>query len=155
MTDPSDGIESGCATMRPVIDPDTEFGARARRRLGADVVAWLTTTSADGTPQPNPVWFLWAEDEVLVYTQPDLAKVRNITRNPHVAVHLDGDGRGGDIVVLTGVARVAPERPPAHRLPGYAAKYAGGFRRLGVTPEQFAASYSVPLVVTPRRVRGH
>jgi PPOX class probable F420-dependent enzyme len=138
-----------------VIDADTEFGARARRRLGADVVAWLATTSADGTPQPNPVWFLWAEDEVLIYTKPDAAKVRNIARNPHVALHLDGDGQGGDIVVVTGVARVAPKRPPAHRVPAYTAKYADGFRRLGMTAEAFAASYSVPLVVTPRRLRGH
>jgi PPOX class probable F420-dependent enzyme len=138
-----------------VIDADTEFGARALRRLGTEVVAWLTTTSADGTPQPNPVWFLWAEDGVLIYSQPDRPKVRNIARNPRVALHLDGDGAGGDIVVVTGDGRVAPERPPAHEVPAYTAKYADGFRRIGMTPERFAASYSVPLVVTPRRVRGH
>ena len=41
------------------IDTATPFGERAQRRLRDDKLAWLTTTSADGTPQPVPVWFLW------------------------------------------------------------------------------------------------
>ena len=31
------------------------LGDRVRRRLSEAKVIWLTTTSADGTPQPNPV----------------------------------------------------------------------------------------------------
>src|SRR6478609_6474665 len=42
--------------------PDTEFGARVRQRLQDETLIWFTTTSADGTPQPNPVWFLWEPD---------------------------------------------------------------------------------------------
>ena len=39
------------------IDTSTPFGQRAQRRLREDRLAWLTTTSADGTPRPVPVWF--------------------------------------------------------------------------------------------------
>ena len=36
--------------------PDNAFGDRVRRRLRDAELIWFTTTSADGTPQPNPVW---------------------------------------------------------------------------------------------------
>ena len=36
------------------IDTDTPFGQRAQRRLREEKVAWLITTSEDGTPQPSP-----------------------------------------------------------------------------------------------------
>ena len=31
-------------------------------------MAWMTTVGDDGTPQPNPVWFLWDEDGFLVFS---------------------------------------------------------------------------------------
>ena len=95
------------------IDTTSEFGARVARRLNEDVVAWLTTVDADGTPQPSPIWFLWDGATFLIYSQPDKVKLRNIERNPRVALNLDGNGTGGDIVVLIGEARVAPDAPPA------------------------------------------
>lgn len=44
------------------IDATTDFGRRVRERLTEESVAWLTTVGRDGTPQPNPVWFLWDGD---------------------------------------------------------------------------------------------
>ena len=35
-------------------DPSTTFGKRVRERLAEEIVVWLTTVGADGTPQPNP-----------------------------------------------------------------------------------------------------
>jgi PPOX class probable F420-dependent enzyme len=86
------------------IDTSTPFGARAERRLREEVIAWLVTVSPTGTPRPVPVWFLWQGESFLVYSRPDTAKLRNIERNTRVALHLDGNGRGGDIVVVTGDA---------------------------------------------------
>lgn len=40
-------------------DADSEFGQRVRARLRDEQVIWFTTVGADGTPQPNPVWFIW------------------------------------------------------------------------------------------------
>ena len=93
------------------IDTTTPFGERAERRLRDDKVAWLTTTSGDGTPQPVPVWFLWdGGDSFLIYSRPGTAKLRNIGERPRVSLHLDGNGQGGDIVVVLGDAASATIR---------------------------------------------
>jgi PPOX class probable F420-dependent enzyme len=68
---------------------------------------------------------------------------------------MDGDGRGGDIVIVTGEARIDPAAPPADRVPAYVTKYKEGMRRIGMTPESFARAYSVALRITPRHLRGH
>jgi PPOX class probable F420-dependent enzyme len=137
------------------IDTKSEFGKRATRRLKDELIYWLATTGSDGTPQPSPVWGLWDGETFLIYSKPDTPKLRNIASRPAVALHLDGDGKGGDIVIVTGEARIDREAPPADHLPEYIAKYRGGIRRIGMTPESFARAYSVAVRVTPRHLRGH
>lgn len=136
------------------IDTDSEFGARVARRLREETIIWLTTVRADGRPQPSPVWFLWDGAGVLIYSQPGKPKVRNIGRNPRVALHFDGNGRGGDIVIFDGEARVAPDAPPADQVPELVEKYREGIARLGGTAASFAREYSVAIRVTPTGVRG-
>ena len=137
------------------IDTTTEFGQRVERRLRDETVGWLTTVGADGTPQPSPIWFLWDGETILIYSRPNTPKLRNIERNPRVALNLDGDGRGGDIVILTGEARVDRDAPGAADHTEYLEKYRQGIERIGMTPEQFAASYSVPIRLTLAKLRGH
>jgi hypothetical protein len=66
-----------------------------------------------------PVWFVWdGADSVTMYSQLG-ARVRNIEANPRVTLNFGGDGRGGDIVVLSGTGdrpRRAASRP-GRRLP--------------------------------------
>ena len=138
-----------------MLDTTTEFGARAERRLQEERLIWLTTVRADGTPQPSVVWFLWDDDMVLIYSQPNTPKLRHIAANPRVSLSLDGNGRGGDIVILTGTARVDDSAPSSASLPAYQAKYATGIRQLGMTAESFAQAYSVPIRFTPEKLRGH
>ena len=141
--------------MRRMLDERTEFGQRAARRLREELIAWLTTVSPRGTPQPVPVWFLWDGDSsVLVYSQPDTPKLRNIAENPRVSLHLDGNGRGGDIVVCLGEAHVSDDLS-ADRVPEYVDKYADLIERNRWTPASFADDYSVPLRMNVRRIRGH
>lgn len=137
------------------IDIKSEFGSRATRRLREELIYWLVTVGADGTPQPSPVWALWDGATFLIYSQPDTPKLRNVAARPRVALHLDGDGRGGNIVVLTGDARIEPAAPAADRVPEYVAKYREGMKRIGMTPETFARAYSVAVRVTPTALRGH
>lgn len=137
------------------LDTSTAFGARVLQRLRDEWIIWLTTTGADGTPQPSPVWFLWEDGALLIYSRPHTPKLRNIARNPRVALNFDGDGRGGNIVVFTGEARLAGDAPPANAVGAYAEKYAEGLRRIGMSPDAFAREYSVALRVTPTGVRGH
>ena len=137
------------------LDTSTEFGARVERRLRAEVVIWLTTVRADGAPQPSPVWFHWDGETFLIYSQPDTPKLRNVEANPNVTLDFDGNGNGGDIIVITGQARIAADAPPAHQVPEYAGKYRNLIPRLGMTPERFAQAYSVAMRVTPTNLRGH
>lgn len=137
------------------IDTTSEFGKRAAQRLRDELIYWLVTVGPDGTPEPSPVWALWDGETFLIYSRPATPKLRNVVARPRVALHLDGDGRGGDIVIVTGEARLTPDAPPADRVPEYVAKYREGFRRINMTPEAFARAYSVALRVTPSRLRGH
>ncbi len=137
------------------LDTTTEFGARVERRLRTDLIAWLTTVSPSGAPQPSPVWFLWNGQTFLIYSRPDTPKLRNIGSHPTVSLNLDGNGQGGDIVIVTGDARVVSDVPPADRIPEYLEKYRKGIARIGMTPDSFARAYSVPIRVTPTKLRGH
>ena len=131
-----------------------EFGERAARRLRDEQVVWLTTVGRDGTPQPSPVWFLWEDGTVLIYSKPDVPKVRNIARNAQVALSFNSDEHGNDVVVLTGTAEVLDARPPATDNAAYIAKYAAGIASIQMTPESFAAEYSQPIRVMPMKLRG-
>ena len=138
-----------------VIDESTELGARAARHLRDEIVVWLTTVTPRGAPLPMPVWFRWdGADSVVMYSQPG-ARVRNIEANPHVTLNFTGDGRGGDIVVLSGDARADRDAPSAAEDPDYLAKYDEQITRIGMTPETFAERYSVPVAIRLERLRGH
>jgi hypothetical protein len=66
-----------------------------------------------------PVWFLWdGADSFLIYSKPGTAKLRNIAARPRVSLNLDGNGEGGDVVVVLGSAAVTDD-PPADALPSY------------------------------------
>ncbi|MEU8896794.1 TIGR03667 family PPOX class F420-dependent oxidoreductase [Nocardia sp. NPDC048505] len=140
-------------TDRPVVDPATPLGAKVAPRLEQESLIWLTTVGASGTPQPNPVWFQWRAGEFLLFSEPGQAKVRNIARNPRVSLNLNTAG-GYDVAVLTGDARIDETTPAAAELTAYAAKYADGLKSLKLSAEEFFATYSVAIRVTPDRLRG-
>lgn len=137
-------------------DPHTEFGARVARRLREATVGWLTVVDGAGTPQPAPVWFLWDGDSALIYSDHRAKRLSHLRARRRVALHLDGDGEGGDIVVLTGDVTEEPDEPGAPDNPAYLAKY--GDQITGGpwgSAEVFAQTYSVALRFRPRRVRGY
>jgi PPOX class probable F420-dependent enzyme len=138
------------------IDESSGFGARAARHLREDAVLWLTTVSPAGAPAPNPVWFLWdGAATVRVFSLPDAARITHLQANPRVSLNFSGDGLGGDIVVISGYAAARPGEARADAVPDYLAKYAGHISRIGLTPESFAARYSLLLQITLTRLRGH
>lgn len=136
------------------IDTSTEFGARALDRLQKEHIAWFSTVDGKGTPQPVPVWFLWEGDSVLIYSQPDTGKLRNLARGDRASLHLNPDAAGNDVVVLTGAAAVDDGAPAATFNPAYITKYHVGIVEIGMTDESFAASYSVPIRFVPEKLRG-
>jgi PPOX class probable F420-dependent enzyme len=136
--------------------PEGEFGDRVRRRLTEQQVIWLTTVGADGTPQPNPVWFLWdGAENVLVYNRDDANRLTHVAARPQVALNFDGNGRGGDIVVLAGTAERIAELPGAHENADYLAKYGDAMARVSGSRERFGLDYPIALRISLRRVRGN
>ena len=133
----------------------TQLSARAEQRLRQEALIWLVTVREDLTPQASPVWFLWDGETVLIYSQPGTPKLRNIGRNPTVALNFDSDGRGGDVVVLTGKAAIDPQAPPLDQVAAYVAKYRENIERMNITVANFAKAYSAAIRVTPTSVRGH
>ena len=83
--------------MPKVIDTADAFGKVADRRLRREKIVWLTTTSTDGTPQPHAVWFHWDGETVLMYSIPNQAKLKNISRHPRVSLNLDSAKKGDSI----------------------------------------------------------
>lgn len=129
------------------------LNSRAEQRLRDELIIWLTTVSPSGQPQTSAVWFLWDGAEFLVYSQPNTARTRNIEAQPRVSLNLDGDGQGGSVVTIEGMARIDLEAPPSTEVPDYSTKYRNKIAGGGWTPESFAADYPVPIRITPTRAR--
>jgi len=139
---------------RLVIDEKSEFGARVAQHLREERVVWLTTVTPSGRPLPRPVGFLWDGDHtVSVYSQPG-ARIRNIGINPNVTLNFGGDGRGGDIVVLSGTAEIVEPALSAAQNPAWVAKYAAEWERSGLTAESFAQRFSIPVQIHIDAVHG-
>ena len=136
-----------------MLDPSKQGHDHAESRLRSEPIVWLTTVRADGQAQATPVWFLWDGETFLLYSQPGAQKVRNLAANPKVALHLDDDGSGGDVVTVEGTATVEPDTPRADRVDGYLAKYQAAIEALGYEPGPFARTYSTAIRVRPTRVR--
>jgi PPOX class probable F420-dependent enzyme len=136
------------------IDTSTSFGSRIARQLDDEVVIWLTTVAKSGTPEPTPVWFLWHGDEILIASQPDKAKLRNISARPRASANFNATHSGGEVGVLTGAAVIDEKGFSDEERAAYNAKYDKPIAGLGMTPEQFHDSYSVLIRITPDKLRG-
>jgi PPOX class probable F420-dependent enzyme len=137
-----------------IIDPNTEFGKKVIFRLNEEDVIWLTSVASDGTPQPNPVWFLWDGESILIYTRPEYKKVANLRQRPRVSLHFDATESGEDVVIFNGTAEFVPDTPPVHENQLYVVKYRRGLVLIGSSPEQMGADYSVAIRIRPDKVRG-
>ncbi len=120
-------------------------------RLKRELIIWLATAGRDGHPHVVPVWFFWDDGEsVLIYAIPG-QKVRDIEANPHVALHLNTDGVGEDVVRIDGTAKIDPEQPPAYRVPNFVRKYREQIQGLDWTPKVFSEKYHIAIRIQPTR----
>lgn len=124
----------------------------ADRRLRGDLIIWLTTVNPEGQPQTSPVWFWWDGETVVVFSIPRSPKVANIRANARVALNLDGNGQGGDIVSIEGTAELFEDRPLTE-FPEYLERYAEKLEAMGYEAEPFAHAFSTGIRIIPSRVR--
>jgi PPOX class probable F420-dependent enzyme len=131
----------------------SDAGTWAREHLEADVVAWLTTVAADGTPQASPISFLWDGATIFFYSQPDTPKLRNIARSPRVSFNLRSDDHADHLLVIEGDAAVDPSIPPSDVHEAYRAKYSAPLAHWGMDEAETAKDFPVPVRIRPTRVR--
>ncbi len=136
-----------------VFDSGSEADAHALARLRTDMIGWLTTVTPDGQPQTFPIWFLWEDGEALVFSDKRAKRNLNITHNPRVTLHLNDDGKGGDVVVIEGEARVDQATPQVPDHAAYLAKYGAWITDYLTSAEEMATIYNVPLRIRPTRGR--
>ncbi len=130
-----------------------EPGSEVAHALESAQLAWLTTVR-HGQPQSSYVWFQFDENNLLVFSRPDAAKIHNVLANPKVSFHLDGDGQGGRVLTIDASAEIVEGDVGPARLDAYLAKYDGPIRnQLNTTPEDLRAQFSAALLITPTRVR--
>jgi PPOX class probable F420-dependent enzyme len=139
--------------MPATLDPASDDGARALRRLDTELIAWMTTVNPDGQPQASPIWFVWDGDEILLYSWTRAPRNGNIADRPLIAFNLEGGIDGEDVVSAEGEARIPRDEPPASANATFLAKYKGMFDKYGWTPEWYADRYSVPIRIKPTRWR--
>ena len=82
------------------------------RFLGQPRIAHLVTLRPAGTPHVAPVWFLWDRGRAFVMADANAVKVRNIKRNPAVALSIATSERPLSYIVLEGKAEVTSEDTP-------------------------------------------
>jgi PPOX class probable F420-dependent enzyme len=87
-------------------------------RLKRELVIWIVTVGRDVHPHAVPVWFWWDGESFLIYAVPG-QKVRDMQANPNVALHLNTDPVGEDVVRIDGMAKIDPKHPPASKVAGY------------------------------------
>lgn len=138
-----------------MLDLRQERDAHIDQRLRSGVIIWLGTVRPDGRPHLVPVWFIWDGTSVLIFSQPENRKVRNLRENPHVVLALDDTKGGEDVITIEGEAELlAPESDVSMTYPAYAEKYSEEMRGMNVTVEALAKEYSQGIRVTPRRFLG-
>ena len=86
------------------------LSAAALELLASDAVATIVTLDADGTPQVSAAWVGVEDGEIVFGTLDDQRKLRNLRRDPRVAISLQSDvvNQWGlrEYLVINGTARI-------------------------------------------------
>ena len=137
-----------------MIDFTSRLGRHIKRRLRKEQIIWLTTVDFNDAPQSRPVWFHWDDETILIFSERGKAKLSHIERNPKVSLNFNTDEDGGDVAVIGGEARIMDAPPASNRVKAYLRKYREGIKSLDMTVAEFSAAYTVPILVTPKALRG-
>jgi PPOX class probable F420-dependent enzyme len=128
--------------------------ARAERLLRDERVVWVSSTRPDGRPHVVPIWFSWDGEALLIFSKPHARKVENLRRNPAVMLAFGDVEHDFDVQLVDGRAELL-DRPTAEILPpSHLAKYAEEMAAIGLSPAEYAATYSQVIRVVPLRFLG-
>jgi len=111
---------TGNESARRTVEPDVLLNDAARELIGAGADATLVTLNPDGSPQVSLVWVALQSspdgDELVIAHLAEHQKVRNVRRDPRVAVTIIDPGRVGEAMrpylAITGTARIVEGGAP-------------------------------------------
>ena len=133
------------------VDDDLTPAARIDRMLRSETVVWLSSVSAIGAPHLVPIWFSWDGEAVLIASKPLAKKVRNLRANPSVMLALGEPDDDFDVGMIEGEAELL-DAPAAAILPtDHLAKYRDQLAAIGLTNDEFLATYSQVIRIRPTR----
>lgn len=127
-----------------------ETDEETRRFLKQPYLIKLATVNRDGSPQLTPLWFEYADGEIVMTTAADRLKVRNVRRDNRVAACIDSPPPAYRRVLIKGRARVTDEgvREWTRRI---AARYVPP-ERLDERTAQLLSAPRVLIWITPERI---
>jgi PPOX class probable F420-dependent enzyme len=92
------------------------FSDAARQLLDSAAVATVVTIDPDGTPQVSAAWVGIEDGEIVIGTLDDQRKLRNLRRDPRIALALQSDriNQWGlrEYMVIKGTARITEGGAP-------------------------------------------
>lgn len=137
------------------IDFSTDFGQKALSQLQTEHVVWLTTIGASSnTPQPNVVWFLYQDGDVIIYTQPGYQRLKNLAKNSRVSLNFNSAEDGEQMTIFTGTAIVDPTIPPVIVNAAYVEKYDHWLAHINTTAQKMSDEYTVAIRIKLENLRG-
>ena len=78
----------------------------AQELLQSRIPARLAYVWTDGTPRVVPIWFHWNGDEFVMGTPTKAPKLKALSKNPKVALTIDGDVFPHKVLLIRGTARL-------------------------------------------------
>jgi PPOX class probable F420-dependent enzyme len=136
------------------MDSSTIAALRVQRFLETEPVVWLSSIRTDGAPHLVPVWFVWDGEAIVIRSKPEARKVHNLRHDPRAMLALGDADDDFDVGLLEATASVVDGAAPAPLPAPFLAKYRGRIAALGLTPDEFAATYSATIRLTPAKALG-
>ena len=93
--------------------------------LTSTALAHVATLGPDGQPQSTPVWFDWDGSRLRIGLASDRQKLRNLRRDPRLAVSIANPAIPGHYIELRGTATFEEEDPDRTVLARMVARYTG------------------------------
>jgi PPOX class probable F420-dependent enzyme len=94
----------------------TALPDEARALIESDAIAHVVTLDEDGSPQITAAWVGLDGDEIVIATLPDQRKLRNLRRDPRVALSIPSSTTNAwgllEYLVVYGTARVTEGGAP-------------------------------------------
>ena len=135
-----------------MLDMTDKRHARVDSRLRSDLMMWLSSVRPDGRAHLVPVWFLWQDEVIYIFSKPD-QKVRNLKQNTSAMVGIDDTKGGNDPMMLAGDVELMKHTDlPAGIQEAYAEKYAERLKESNWAMDWYVGEYSEVIKFTPNKV---